>query len=129
MSGADGDDVVKPVVFFRCRLEHRVDPEIVAVRINLFATLQPRNDVGWALAYALVCHADQRTVPGSKVQPDIQQRTAVMADGLPVAAAIQNLAGETFAFECATENNADTPRGQRRLADDDDRSHGKLHGQ
>src|SRR5579863_9635118 len=97
--GPDRDDVVQPRILRRLRFEPRRDAEIVAGRINGFAPLQPRDDVGRSLADAAIGHADQGAVSGFQHQPHVERGAAIAAHGLPVAASIQYFAGKPATFE------------------------------
>ena len=47
---ADAEDAVEPVVLWRCRLEHRIDAEVVARGIDALTAIDPSQHIGGAMA-------------------------------------------------------------------------------
>src|ERR1700755_3128538 len=69
---ADAEDAVEPVVLWRCRLEHRIDAEVVARGIDALTAIDPLQHIGGAVAQAPICHTDHGAVGGFQHQADVQ---------------------------------------------------------
>src|SRR5258708_11689227 len=108
MADTGRDNAIDPIVLRGRRLERWSDAEIIARRIDCFAFFDSCDDIGRAVAQALVGHAYQGIVLCLEDEPDIQCRGAVAASRLPIAAAVQYLACQAFALERASGDHADT---------------------
>src|SRR5258708_40250197 len=102
MSDTDRDNAIDPIVLRGRRLERWSDAEIIARRIDCFAFFDSCDDIGRAVAQALIGHAYQGIVLRLEVKPDIQCRSAIASHSLPIAAALQHLAGQACAIERAS---------------------------
>src|SRR5258705_9259885 len=110
IADANRDDAIDPVIFGSGGLEQRIDAEVIARRINRVASFHSIHDVGGAVARALIRHADEGVVLCLKHQTDIQDGGAIVAHCLPIAVAIEHLAGQALSLEVVSRNYAYAPK-------------------
>ena len=106
-AGGKSKDAIQPGEFFVAGFEAHEFAKVVFVGRHRFAASHAGHDFGRSVAHALAGQVDQGTAVGLHEAAYFKFHDAVVTQGLPVAAAIENFSAEFFALEGAAQNAHD----------------------
>src|SRR5262245_35886647 len=101
---ADGHDVIQERVLLGRGLEFGQRSEVIARRIDDGSEVERGDDIGRAVAQPLESHVYQLVIVGLERDAQIELLNAVGAQQEPIAAAGQNRATKSRAFEIASRD-------------------------